>query len=281
MRVAFQGEVGAYSHEAILRHYGPAAQPLPCRSFAAVFEQISAGQADRGLVPIENSLTGSIYPVYDLLAQQPLAIVGEVTLPIEHALLGLPGSTLAQIRRVYSHPQALGQCQRFLRELPLEALAHYDTAGAARWVAQVGDPANAAIAGRLAAERYGLEILASGIATSPRNTTRFFLLASRPEQRSGGPGPFKTSLLIETADRPGALYHALGCFVRQGVNLTKLESRPLGTQNWRYRFYLDLEGHADDPPVAQALEELRAEVLSLRLLGSYPRAADSGSGHQC
>jgi len=280
MRVAFQGEIGAYSHEAILLHYGTAAQPLPCRSFAAVFEQVSSGQADQGLVPIENSLTGSIYPVYVLLARQPLVIIAEVLLPIEHALLGLPGSTLAQIRRVYSHPQALGQCERFLQKLPLETLAYYDTAGAARWVAQAGDPANAAIAGHVAAERYGLEILASGIATSPSNTTRFFLLATAPEQQAG-PGPFKSSLLIETADRPGALYRALGCFVNQGVNLTKLESRPLGTRNWRYRFYLDLEGHADDPPVAQALEQLRAQVLSLRLLGSYPRAADSESGHQC
>jgi prephenate dehydratase/chorismate mutase/prephenate dehydratase len=273
MNVAFQGEPGAYSHEAAQGYFGPDAQISPCRTFREVFEAIEVGGADAGLLPIENSLTGSIHEVYDLLREYPHSIVGEVFLSVEHRLLGPPGAALGSVERVYSHPQALWQCERFLSELNAETHAFYDTAGAAKWVSQQDDPRYAAIAGRLAAQLYGLETLREYIATYDHNTTRFIVVRRAPgrlDHPAGGLESVKTSLVVELKHEPGALYRALGIFAERGINLTKLESRPLRTEKWRYRFYLDFEGHRDAPNVREALRELERQAAALRVLGSYP-----------
>jgi len=275
-KIAFQGEPGAYSHEAIISYFGPhegeAYEILPCRTFKDVFERAASGEAAYGLLPIENSLTGSVYEVYDLLLDysRSLAISGEVFLEIRHALLGLGGSRLEGIEHVYSHPQALWQCEAFLEELGVERHAFYDTAGAAKWVAEQGDLKWAAIASRLAARLYGLKVLRAPIATDERNTTRFIIISQTPSPVSPDvEEPYKTSLVVELAHRPGALYRALEVFARRGINLTKLESRPLRIQRWRYRFYLDFEGHMDAPNVQGALRELKKRTVSLLILGSY------------
>lgn len=270
MKIAFQGEQGAYSHEVILAHLGQGHKVIPSKTFEEVFKRTASGEADCGFLPIENSLTGSIYEVYDLLLEYPLFITGEAFLKIEHALLGLPGSRMEQIEHIYSHPQALWQCEAFLETFEAQRHAFYDTAGAARWVAEQKDPRNAAIAGRLAADMYGLRVLQEGIATSTQNTTRFIVIAQDPLP-SRPAGPCKTSLVLELAHEPGALYRALAPFAGRGINLTKLESRPLRTENWRYRFYLDFEGYQDDSLIQSALEELKGRVASLRTLGSYAR----------
>ena len=291
MKVAFQGEPGAYSHEAAQRYADYLANTadlgldvkgiavVPCRTFREVFRRVEAGEADLGVLPIENSLTGSIHEAYDLLLEFSLPIVGEVFQPIEHKLLGLPGSSVEELQHVYSHPQALWQCERFLSALSAEQHAFYDTAGAAKWVAERQDPTRAAIAGKLAAQLYGLEILHEHIADYEHNVTRFLLLASEDfealaQARSrGSTRRWKTSLVIELPHVPGALYRALGIFATHNLNLTKLESRPLRTELWRYRFYLDFEGHLRDPATKQALQELEAYAQSVRVLGSYPQGS--------
>lgn len=276
MKIAFQGELGAYSHEAIVEGLGTEPEVAPSDSFQDVFRLPTDGTTDAGLVPIENALTGSIHEVYDLLLAHDLSIVMEVTLPIRHELLGVPGSSLDDIEAVYSHPQGLWQCSRFLDGLNVERVAVYDTAGAARWVAEGNDAAHAAIAGPLAAELYGLDTLARDISTQPHNATRFVLLGE-PSAALAKNAPYKTSLVVELAHEPGALYDALLPFSRNGINLTKLESRPMGDAPWQYRFYLDFEGHVTTPSVQAALDELGARVASYRVLGTYP-SVQGGDG---
>ncbi len=269
MRIAFQGELGAYSHEAILHGFGDDCEVVPCNAFREVFRQAVGGATDAGLVPIENALTGSIHEVYDLLLTHDLPIVAEVTRPIRHELLGMPGAALGTIEVVHSHPQALWQCEAFLEDVGAELMADYDTAGAARWVADQGDPTHAAIAGPLAAELYELAPLARDISTQSHNATRFVLVGD-PSSSAEKNAPYKTSLVVELAHEPGALYDALLPFSEHGVNLTKLESRPMGEAPWQYRFYLDLEGHVATPSVQAALDELGRRVASYRVLGTYP-----------
>ena len=233
-----------------------------------------------GIVPIENSLTGSIHEVYDLLLEFPLEIVGEVFRPIPHRLLGIAKARLEDVKDVYSHPQALWQCEAFLEELGAERHAFYDTAGAARWVAEQEDPTKAAIAGPLAARLYGLEVLREEVADFEHNTTRFLALAlpgGLPSEAPEGE-KWRTSLVVELKHEPGALYRALGSFAERGINLTKLESRPLRTERWRYRFYLDFEGHRGEPHVQDALECLQEQAVFLRVLGSYPQGLEELSG---
>lgn len=269
MRIGFQGDLGAYSHEAIVQGFGDDHEVVPSNSFRDVFRQTADARTDAGLVPIENALTGSIHEVYDLLLAHDLPIVAEVTLPIRHELLAVPGSSLATIETVHSHPQALWQCQSFLDDLGVKQIADYDTAGAARMVAEANDPAQAAIAGPLAAELYELDTLKRDIATQSHNATRFVLVGD-PSSTVEKNAPYKTSLVVELAHEPGALYDALLPFSEHGVNLTKLESRPMGDAPWQYRFYLDLEGHVATPSVQSALDELGQRVASYRVLGTYP-----------
>ncbi len=268
MRIAFQGERGAYSEAAVVSLYGET-ELLPCQRFAQVFDAVANGTADRGLLPIENSHTGSISENRDLLRSHSLVMVGEAQLRIRHNLLALPGVPLQRIRRVYSHVQALMQCEAFLRRHGLEAVAEYDTAGSAKLVSERRDPESAAIASTRAGQLYGLAILEEGIETTPTNHTRFVVIAREPVPRSG---PSKTSLVLTLRNTPGALHGALGALASRGINLTQLESRPSREAPWEYLFFLDLEGHQEDPNVASALEALRADSLNLRVLGSYPAA---------
>jgi prephenate dehydratase len=270
MRVAFQGERGAYSEAAALAYFGDI-DPMACRTLAEVFDAVEGGQAERGLVPVENSQAGSINDTYDLLARRALHIVGEHNQRIEHCLLALPGETIESVRTVLSHPQALAQCEAFLVKHGWETVPTYDTAGSAKLVASDRRPGVAAIAGKHAAGLYGLVVLAEGIETSPVNYTRFLALAQTPAPRSDRP---KTSIVFTTANVPGALYRALGAFANRGINLTKLESRPRRDRPWEYMFYVDFEIHHESPAGREALAELAGVTAFLRVLGSYPRAAE-------
>ncbi len=268
MKVAFQGERGAYSEEAATQLFADA-DVLPCPSLREVFEAAAAGRADRAVVPVENSQAGSINETYDLLLTHSLFITGELDLRIRHCLVALPGQDLAAIRRVYSHPQALAQCEAFLRRHELEPVPAYDTAGSAKMVAEQHLRGAAAIAGHTAARIYGLTVVAEGIETNPSNYTKFLSLDTTQAPRAPG---CKTSIVFTTQNIPGALYHALGAFATRAINLTKLESRPRRQVPWEYLFYVDFEGHQDDPPAREALADLSRVTTFLRVLGSYPRS---------
>ncbi|HEX4602142.1 MAG TPA: prephenate dehydratase [Gemmatimonadales bacterium] len=269
-RIAFQGELGAYSEEALLR-FDPAAEAQPYREFPDVAEAVLERRADLGLLPIENSVVGSVAQNFDLIAESGVAIVGELVSPVHHCLLGLPGASRGALRRVLSHPVALAQCERFLRGLAgVEAVAFYDTAGAAAEVARRGEPALAAVAGALAARRYGLDILAERIEDEPHNQTRFLLVAREAAPPPDGV-PAKTTLLLKLPHRPGTLARALAPFAAAGLNLTKLESRPDRTTPWEYLFYLDVEARASDRAMAAALGELESQGAVVIVLGDYPR----------
>ncbi len=267
--VAFQGEPGAYSQEAIFQHLGAQVTTLPFTSFDAIFTAVEEGKATLGLLPVENSQAGSINQAYDLLLDHDLRVVGEAKLRVRHCLLAPPGVSPAEIRRVRSHPQALAQCERYLRTRGWEPIPAYDTAGAARELAANPEPATAAIASALAGHTYGLQVLDAGIEDSPDNTTRFFLLG-REEPPPGRRN--KTSIVFATMHTPGALYNAMGELASRGINLTKIESRPRRNRPWHYVFYVDLEGHWQDATVNRALLGLLTRTAFLKLLGSYPAA---------
>lgn len=281
-RVAFQGELGAFSEEAVHRFFGSGVEPVPSREFSEVGQAVVAGNVDYGLLPIENSLAGSVVPSYDVLAAGELEIVGEVITPIHHCLLGVLGTSIDQIRRVLSHPVALMQCTRLLRSLPhVEAVAVYDTAGAAKDVADAGDSSSAAIAAARAAARYGLDILRQNVEDRPDNQTRFLVVAPRNSDRKLPPvphrqGPDKTAVLVETKNLPGALLQVLSPFSERGINLSKLESRPAG-EPWSYRFFLEMDAPTSDAAAAAALEEVRQRAVKLHVLGTYPRWVESPS----
>lgn len=268
MRVAFQGERGAYSEEAAVALFDRA-QVLPCASLRQVFDSVASGEADAGVVPVENSQAGSINETYDLLLAHQLYITGELNLRIHHCLLALPGQSVGDLRRVYSHPQALAQTEEFIRARRLEPFAMYDTAGSAKMVAEQQLRTVGAIAGRQAARIYGLEILAEGIETNPNNYTKFFSLSRAPAPKGSSS---KTSIVFTTHNVPGALHRALGTFAARSLNLSKLESRPRREVPWEYVFYVDFEGHQDDAEARAALEDLNAVCTFVRVLGSYPRA---------
>lgn len=267
--VAFQGEPGAYSELALRRQFGNDTGTLPCQSFNDIFDAIHHGQANRGMLPVENSLAGTVIPAYDLLVDHDLQIRSEVILRIEHCLMAPPGTTLSEIKRALSHPQALSQCEQTLRRLGIEPVTHYDTAGAARDLAAQPKPGTAAIASVLAAETYGLEILAHNIEDLAINFTRFFVLGATNSSRQD---PSKTSIIFTTRHEPGALYRVLGELAGRGINLTKIESRPRRNRPWHYLFYVDFEGHEDDPGVREALLGILKQASFLKVLGSYPAA---------
>ena len=269
-RIAFQGEPGAYSEEALFLMH-PQAVSLPCREFRDVARAVLESQAEWGLLPIENSLVGSIATNFDLIADSGLAIVGEVVAPVHHCLLAAPGAGREGLRRVLSHPVALAQCERFLSGLGgVEVVAFYDTAGAAAEVARRGDRTVGAVAGALAAGRYGLDILVERIEDEPHNQTRFLLVGREPVAPAAGV-PSKTTLRLRLPHRPGTLARALAPFAEAGLNLTKLESRPDRTAPWEYLFYLDVEARAEEPAMRSALATLATQGAVVTLLGDYPR----------
>ncbi len=265
--IAFQGEHGAFSEMAIRTLCGEGVGTLPRPDLAGAFAAVEAGDAGSAVVPVENSLGGSIDETYEQLMRRSLTIQAEIQIPIQQCLMARPGMGLEDLERVYSHPQALAQCREFLRARPgWELHAVYDTAGAARLVAEAG-PKVAAIAPRGAAALYGLEVLREGIQDDPSNTTRFLRVGRAAPERTGKD---KTSLVFVLKDVAGALFKALAVFALRELNLRKLQSRPSRERPWHYAFYVDLEGHREDLPVARALAHLEELTTYLKVLGSYP-----------
>lgn len=267
--VAFQGEPGAYSEQAIRNYFGPEVATLPCRTFADIFDAIHHGTVDQGMLPVENSLAGTVIPAYDQLVDHDLRIQAEVILRVEHCLMAPSGQQMKEIRRVRSHPQALAQCEGSLRRMGIEAISHYDTAGAARDLAATPEPGTAAIASALAAETYGLEIMARGLEDLAHNYTRFFILGLNEPDRND---PSKTSIIFTTRHQPGALFAVLRELAQRDINLTKIESRPRRNRPWHYLFYVDFEGHEDSRTVREALMGILKLASFLKVLGSYPAA---------
>jgi prephenate dehydratase len=268
---AFQGERGAFGDEAVRAHFGDEIEPFPCRTFADVFRAVASGEVDYGLVPVENSQAGSINEVYDLLRQHDLFVIGEISHPVNQCLLCLPGQRLSDIKRVISHPQALAQSDQFLRELGVETVATYDTAGSAKMIREENLLGVAAVAAAGAAELYELDILARGIQSVKDNYTRFIALGREPAPRREGLA--KTMLVMATAHQPGSLHACLGVLAANNINLLKLESRPSRQRIWEYVFYLDFEGHREDPPIRIALANLATHTTFCKVLGSFTRSA--------
>jgi prephenate dehydratase len=284
-QVVYQGEPGAFSEEAVIGFYGESVERTAVPTWRAVFEAVADGSAGAGVIAIESSLAGTIRETYDLLAEffdRDVRIVGEVTVPVRLALLALPGQSLDRIDRIYSHAQALVQADAFLRTREWQVMTTYNTAGAARMIAERNERHAAAVASPRVADLYGLEILASDIQAGDENRTRFAVLA-RPDDDAISAAasaplasdlPFRTTLVFAVRNVPGSLHRCLGAFAARGVNLSSLESRPARGARWEYVFWVDVDAAADDPACAAALDDLRAETEMVRVLGSYPRARE-------
>lgn len=269
-RVAFQGECGAFSEEAAVALLGETVRLVPRPTFESLFASVAEGAADFALAPVENSLAGTVHQTYDLLIESRLTITAEVVHPISHNLIGCPGATPDSVRLVESHPVALAQCVRFFAANPhVRRVASDDTAASVRRVIERGDPTRAAIASERAARLYGGIILRARLEDHRENYTRFLLLAPTPQRETRAD---KLSLVLRLRHKPGALYAALEPLARHGLDLLKIESRPVRGEPWQYRFYLDLQAAADEPRVAAALAELRRHAEEMRVLGCYPSA---------
>ena len=265
-RAAFVGRVGTFSHKACLQYFGSAAEAVPLPTFQSIFEAVKAGQVDYGIVPIENSLSGSIHENFDLLREYDLRIIGDVTIRIMQNLLAKPGTDITAIRRVLSHPQGFEQCRQFLSQHQWEHVAVGDTAGAAERVSASEETGDAAIANLAAAEHFGLVALAEGIEDNPRNFTRFVVIGREPiEDRKAA----KTSLICSARNEPGALFAILRVFADNQVNMTKLESRPIPGEPWRYMFYIDLEADLEVPELAAVRTAITERCDYFKILGCY------------
>ncbi len=270
MRIAYQGEPGAYSEAAALA-FDAESTPVPCKSFEDVFQAVSDGSAARGILPMENTIGGTIHRNYDLLVEHELPIVGEVQLKVDHCLMALPGVTLEDVRVVHSHPQALAQCERFLRGMPnVQIEAVYDTAGGAKLIREQGLQQDAAIASVRAAQVFELNVLQRGIQDFENNITRFCVIARQPITQ----GADKTSIVFALPSEPGSLFRALSAFALRGLDLTKLESRPIRGRAWEYMLYADLAASRDDLNCARALVNLAEFARWVRTLGTYRAARD-------
>ena len=270
--VAFQGELGAYSEEAVVKLFGVRAEPVPCRENRDVARQVAAGAADAGVLPVENTLAGSVPASYDaILAEPTLHVVGEIVIPIHHCIMAIAGTQLRELRVIESHPIALAQCAAWFASHPdVEARAAYDTAGAAREVARAKDPARGALASRVAATHYGLTLLATNVEDRNDNQTRFVVLGRAPIALAPGTAA-KTILMLEVDNKPGALVRVLTPLSARELNLTKIESRPTG-EPWRYHFVLEFEHEANDAQVAAALAEVQRQAAGTRVVGTYARS---------
>lgn len=268
-RIAYQGEPGANS-DAACRQMFPDLTPLPCTTFEDAFEALESGAADLAMIPVENSIAGRVADIHHLLPDSGLYIVGELFLPIHFQLLGVPGATIDDITTVRSHVHAFWQCHRLIADHGWASAVADDTAGAAREVAEAGDPAVAALAPRLAADLYGLDVLATDVEDEHTNTTRFLVLSREPAKHEASEGPMITSFVFRVRNIPAALFKALGGFATNGVNMTKLESYQLNGTFSATQFFADVEGHPDDRPLALALEELAFFSVHIRILGTYP-----------
>ena len=273
-RIAFQGELGAFSQMAIRQLLGPTAKAVPCPTFEAMFGALAAGSVHGAMVPIENTLHGSVHENYDHLLRFDLPIVGETSVRIVHNLIVPPDLKASAIRRVYSHPVALNQCLTFFRDHPnLEKVPYYDTAGSVKMLAEEKPRDAAAIASVLAAEMYGCRILKRSIEDDKLNFTRFFLLRRKAPPLPAKPPKrgYKTSLVFTTRNVPGALFRALSALALRNIDLNKIESRPFKGRRWEYLFYVDFLGHTNEPTVRHALSHLGEVADMLKVLGCYPR----------
>ncbi len=268
-RIVFQGEPGANSHIACQQVY-PDYEAVPCPTFEDAFLAVDGGNADLAMIPIENTVAGRVADIHHLMPRSSLQIVGEFFLPLSHQLMAVKGASLSTVKTVQSHVMALGQCRKAIRTLGLTAVVGGDTAGSAREIADAGDITRAAIAPRLAAEIYGLEILAENIEDEAHNTTRFVILQREADWAAAGNGPVMTTFLFRVRNVPAALYKALGGFATNGVNMTKLESYQVDGEFTATQFYADVDGHPDDPALKLALEELAFFSREVRILGVYP-----------
>ena len=271
MKVAFQGEIGAYSESAVYSFFGSSAEVKPCKNLSDVFESVKKGETPYGVVPIENSIEGSVNQTYDLFLEYDLKVRGEIVLKIVHCLIAHPGTQLNSIRTVYSHPQALAQCRKFLEKLGCRLISTFDTAGSVKMIKEEGLKDAGAIASERAAEIYGMKVLAKEIGDTPNNYTRFFVLS---KQDSPPSGEDKTSIIFSVKSIPGALYHILEEFAVRDINLTKIESRPTKRTPWEYNFYLDFEGHRNEEKCQEALESIKDKTLFVKILGSYKAAVE-------
>jgi prephenate dehydratase len=272
-RVAFQGEPGAFSGEAARSLLGHAVELIPCETFEKMFAAVESGSSDYCLAPIENSLFGSVYQNYDLLLKHNLRIVGETSLRIVHNLIAAPGTRFEDVRRVYSHPVALGQCTRFLSGQPrIHSVAAYDTAGSVKMIMESREAGAAAIASAAAADVYGAQILVPGIEDDQANFTRFLLLAREDACADAPPDADKTSIVFSLENRVGSLYRAMAVFALRDIDLMKIESRPLVGRPWEYSFYLDFIGAIDEPRVRNAMAHLAEFATSVKILGCYKQA---------
>ncbi len=269
MKVAFQGERGAYSESAVYAFFGAGTRVKPCKDFRDVFESVEKQETSYGVVPVENSLEGSINQNYDLFLKYDLKVCGEVIVKIDHCLIANPNTSLENVKAVYSHPQALAQCRNFLERLGRELIPTYDTAGSVKMLNEKGLKDAAAVASARAAELYGMKILARDITDNTENYTRFFVLSKEDAPMTGKD---KTSIIFSAVHAPGSLYNALGEFAKRDINLTKIESRPTKQTPWEYNFYLDFEGHRSETHCAAALKALEKYAALIKILGSYPKA---------
>jgi prephenate dehydratase len=267
-KIVFQGERGANSHIACHAAY-PAHEPVACATFEDAFAAISGGEAELGMIPIENSVAGRVADIHHLMPTSDLHIIAEYFLPVRHQLMAPKGARLSEVKSVESHVMALGQCRNIIRRLGLKPIVAADTAGSAREVAERGDKSRAAIASRLAAEIYGLDILAEDVEDEAHNTTRFIVLARQAQWATRGEGAIVTTFVFRVRNVPAALYKALGGFATNGINMTKLESYMVEGNFSATQFYADVEGHPDDRSLALALEELRFFSKELKILGVY------------
>ena len=268
-KIAYQGEPGANSHIACNDTY-PDLEPVACKTFEDVMSMVERGDADLAMIPVENTIAGRVGDIHHLLPGTSLHMIAEHFMPIRFQLMALPGTPLKQVKTAHSHIMALGQCRDFLRQHGIQAVIAADTAGAARIVAETGDPSVAAIAPELAAEVYGLDILARNIEDAEHNTTRFVIMAREPVEHDAEDGPTVTAFLFQVRNIPAALYKAMGGFATNGVNMTKLESYQIDGSFTATQFYAEIEGHPDDRHVQLALEELGFFSTSLKIIGVFP-----------
>ena len=268
-QIAFQGELGAYSHQAC-HQARPDMNALPCRTFEDAIERVRTGQAQFAMLPVENSTYGRVADIHSLMPQSGLHIIEEVFLRIQINLLAVPGSTLQQITKAMSHTVLLGQCRSFLSQNGIHRISGPDTAGSARQISELSDPTIGALASELAAKIYGLNILAKNIEDHGNNTTRFLVMSREPNTARRGNNHMITTFVFKVRNIPAALYKAMGGFATNGVNMTKLESYMVGGTFNATQFYADIEGHPEDPPVHRALEELKYFTTTLKILGVYP-----------
>ena len=274
-RIAFQGEPGAYSHQACVETY-PKMEAMPCATFEDAIEAVRTGKADLAMLPVENSTFGRVADIHHLLPESGLHIITEAFVRVHINLLALPGVALSDVKTAMSHTMLLGQCREFLADNGIERLTGADTAGSAKHVAELGDPSMAALASDLAGQIYGLNVLARHIEDQGNNTTRFLVMARDPDHSRRGDHGMMTTFVFQVRNIPAALYKAMGGFATNGVNMTKLESYMVGGSFSATQFYSDIQGHPDDPNVKLALEELEYYTSDITMLGVYP--ADPGRG---